>query len=96
MYITIDKPADDLNKEQWQFTVMADYRGDHVAVILHSYMPMHRATKRHKWQASGPAYIRQGRGYNEIRDVNAVPLPDDVIDMARNAVIDRISIRREY
>lgn len=80
---------DELVRYVWSFCFFED----RLFLCLNRYETQTRATRRHKFQRFGPHYDRHNERDSKLKEAT-VPLPDDVVADARNAVISKIRVGR--
>jgi hypothetical protein len=80
-----------LRQEVWSFCVL-DFQ-----IVLDAYWVVSRATLRHKFKLDSRAmYYARLSSRDSTVEVDSVPLPDDVAAEARQQVIDKFRVVREY
>lgn len=92
MFLFVERAApDNLTRQVWQFTLLYNYAD--ASLVVDYYAVEQRGTTRQKWRPVAASEYRR-LSYRPLTTIPAdqVPLPDDVIDEAREQLIRQIPV----
>lgn len=86
--INVFENESDTRRQHWTFSVATTIGGqDEVKLLLVSYTTDERESTRHKWRATKGWYRSDERAYYSQIDRNDVPVPDWVVEEAKQRVV---------
>lgn len=86
--------ANEMEKQVWRFHLMTG-NSDIIEVRLSDYELQRRESKRHKFKTHWQEKYDRFRSRESGMKAQEVPMPADVIEQARQHVVERILVTRD-
>lgn len=95
MNITVERQNDPLHKEVWTFNLV-DRHSAGVYLILSGYEALSRPTERHRKYHRESNVFYSFTEHRHSMDLDAVPLPADVMVEARQQLMDKLVVLKSW